>query len=378
MQAKKTTFHALTGLRFIAAFLVIWHHGHRWLPEGYECKLAALGVSFFFSLSGFVLFYNYHDREFNLNFLKKFYYDRIARIWPTHLLGLILFIIVFKSQEVDFIYITRLLSNAFLLHTWVPNDLYNLSFNGPSWSISTELFFYLSFPFIVIGYKANRIITAILIAIVALIPAIIAAKMALTIPIKFGVDQFSYGAVTRFFPVSRLFEFFCGILICDLYFLLKKKNYEDVARKIEIPLLILAGAYLYYLINYRINFGDKYSTILFQTSFKWIPLSLLLLVTFSTSSSVITKFLSSKPMRLLGESSFSLYLLHTPVKIFCLKNLKGFKTFDSVEGIKYFVIWALISILISILAHKCFEMPVNKALKKAYGKIKTSKSGTSA
>lgn len=41
------------------------------------------------------------------------------------------------------------LANLFLVHSWVPFTHFFFSFNGPSWSIATELAFYLCFPLLV-------------------------------------------------------------------------------------------------------------------------------------------------------------------------------------------------------------------------------------
>ena len=51
----------------------------------------ALFVQFFFTLSGFVIYLNYHDQEFNLLKIKNFMIKRFFRLYPLHLLFLIIF-----------------------------------------------------------------------------------------------------------------------------------------------------------------------------------------------------------------------------------------------------------------------------------------------
>ena len=86
--------HALTGLRFLAAFAVFAHHvSGRFGIEKERMWLGALGVSFFFVLSGFILTYVYHDKLKREN-LAKFYFTRWARIWPLHIATMLMFFIL--------------------------------------------------------------------------------------------------------------------------------------------------------------------------------------------------------------------------------------------------------------------------------------------
>ena len=72
---------SLTSLRFFAALAVLTHHGADWLPEafsGVTHGYADPGVSFFFCLSGFVLFHNYGELAGMSK--RAFWQKRIARI----------------------------------------------------------------------------------------------------------------------------------------------------------------------------------------------------------------------------------------------------------------------------------------------------------
>src|SRR5215203_2600325 len=141
----------LTSLRFfLASAVVIGHHAGRDISQyGSVATLinamAPYAVSWFFVLSGFVLFYNYRalptgrDR---LNFIAL----RFARVWPVHIVTLVATLGIFyyaahiaKTQP-GYVGLT-----AAMLHTWLPDANLNGAFNGPSWSISDEWFFYLCF-----------------------------------------------------------------------------------------------------------------------------------------------------------------------------------------------------------------------------------------
>jgi len=87
----KGTIHPLTGLRFVAAMMVLVSHYPvpgtpgpllRLMQSGYA------GVTFFFVLSGFILTYNYADRFCSdaRDNLVPYFVSRFARIYPVYLL----------------------------------------------------------------------------------------------------------------------------------------------------------------------------------------------------------------------------------------------------------------------------------------------------
>jgi|688.fasta_scaffold31444_3 peptidoglycan/LPS O-acetylase OafA/YrhL len=145
----------LTGLRFFAALSVIFVHA---LNEGlgrdagYE-QLAASAVAFFFVLSGFILTYVY-DQRLTWSKVPEYLVARWARIWPLHLTCLVFIAVLFSLRG----YLTwntetvwRFITNLFLVQSWIPILGWPLAFNGPAWSISTELGFYLAFPLLLIA-----------------------------------------------------------------------------------------------------------------------------------------------------------------------------------------------------------------------------------
>ena len=147
--------HSLTGLRFIAAFLVVLCHvGINLLPNVARDQIFVLhvfygfgsvGVSFFFILSGFVL--TWVARETDT--VPQFWRRRFFKIYPNHLVTLLAAVLlaVTAAQALS----TRdTLATMFLVHAWIPDQslLFNLWSNTPSWSLSCELLFYLAFPFV--------------------------------------------------------------------------------------------------------------------------------------------------------------------------------------------------------------------------------------
>jgi peptidoglycan/LPS O-acetylase OafA/YrhL len=116
-------------------------------------KQGHFAVPVFFMLSGFVLAYNYSQQlsVFSLRGYGRFLFMRWARIYPVHFFTLLVvlgMVIVCRVKgwpltdagygAADFVW------NLLLVQTWVPN--FQLNWNYPSWSISSEWFAYLCFP----------------------------------------------------------------------------------------------------------------------------------------------------------------------------------------------------------------------------------------
>src|SRR6476619_1734500 len=86
----KPNISALTGLRFIAAFMVFICHSPKpdWLLKNSQVNFTTLGysgVALFFILSGFVITLNYYDWFAGgnaLSKLKPYFIARFARIYP--------------------------------------------------------------------------------------------------------------------------------------------------------------------------------------------------------------------------------------------------------------------------------------------------------
>ncbi|MEI6044603.1 MAG: acyltransferase [Chloroflexota bacterium] len=158
--AQPNHLHALTGLRYIAALMLLLFH----LPIGLDVpgQLYAIirsgfaGVSLFFTLSGFVLCYNYFEL-LQKSFVSKigpFWFARFARIYPMYLLALLfsMGLIMPKPSPSFGVFVVH----ALALQSYILDPATITIFNGPSWSISTEFFFYLVFPLVILGVRYLR------------------------------------------------------------------------------------------------------------------------------------------------------------------------------------------------------------------------------
>ena len=157
---------SLTALRgFLAIWVVayhFWNDALRLFPQLEALSPIAwmghMAVPAFFMLSGFVLSYNYAGRfrKLRQSEVSRFLCLRLARIYPVHLATLLAVAAMVWVSDLAGYHLTDagytardFVLNLFLVHTWVPD--FKLNWNYPSWSISSEWFAYLLFPFAVVG-----------------------------------------------------------------------------------------------------------------------------------------------------------------------------------------------------------------------------------
>lgn len=346
----------LTSLRFFFAFMIFAHHLTflsesdsvflRWLHEN-VLKEGYIGVSFFFILSGFILAYNYRDSFLNRTITKSdFYIARIARIYPVHLLCLLIAVpMTLQNASVGFsVWITQLFFNITLTQSFIPIKYIYFSFNTPSWSISTELFFYLLFPILIWcidKLKNHKYKKGFLIVYALIIPLLM-----LIIPKNY------YKALFYINPFLRIFDFFIGILIYELYLKINKHESKINFHILEVLSIIVLLVFFV--------FHKSIPNVMRFSIYYWIPISLMILA-FSFQKGFLSGYLSNNKLILLGEISFGFYMFHKLILYyFGVLNTLYFH----IENEYYFIIIIFtLSILMSYFSFIWFEKPLNKYFK---------------
>jgi|GEM_PF-2021003 len=205
--------HSLTGMRAIAAGLVALHHASAVWPQttfvvAWVAKFGYLGVSFFFCLSGFVMQLTWHRGG-----KKHFFARRFARIYPLAMVGLIVSLIgyaVWGSPLGGYVGgHWSIPANVTLLQSWFSGtpDI-RQAWDGVTWSLSCEMFFYACSPFVL--PLIERLTARVAMTLVAVLFAGDCMAQLLSIA-KIGpiAQTFFY-----FNPIARLPEFLMGALLC--------------------------------------------------------------------------------------------------------------------------------------------------------------------
>ena len=318
----KKQIDALTGLRFIAACVVFIHHlGGKFGIPPFGYSLGSLAVTFFFVLSGFILVYVYDGRLNNAGQTARFFFNRFARIWPLHIVCLLIAALVFGNGNISWIFgqkfIGRLVANVLLLQSWVPDKAWVFSFNGVSWSISTESFFYLVFP-ILISAAGRAWIWRVLVSMAVVLAAAFLFHLACRGD-WWNIDFVRLGHST---PIVRLPEFLLGVIAGKVFLARSKQALDDRKPSVfadtlqELGCLSLIVLAVIWFTDYRIQFVLIKASwgSLFLGSWARVAYPSVLFAfavyTFARSNGVIARACSTKLMIYLGEISYAFYMIH--------------------------------------------------------------------
>jgi len=288
----------LESLRGLAAVAVAISHlkGSSLLINNGFIDYAFLMVDFFFVLSGFVIAMNYQDYIKTANDLKTFMRKRFWRLYPLHFLTLLgaLSIEFAKyaferktgitpnhpafeiSSGVAFVH------NLFLTHSFLLSDL---TFNFPSWSISTEFYTYLIFAFVIFFGRSKLITISILIILISFY--IIYPESKKSMNIVNGISIF-----------RCTLSFFLGVLCYSIYTRLS----HNVKSIHILPTFILSILAVIYLAS------DEYGI--------FVPLFFCVLIIQAAlldEQSYASRILHTKPLVYLGTISYSVYMTHSLV-----------------------------------------------------------------
>lgn len=306
-------FHYLDVFVGLSSFIeMIIHHGY-------------VAVSFFFILSGYILTYNYLKYAGKINY-KQFLKKRFIKLYPAYFTALIIsfiFGIYFyisspESRSSIFIDSYAFISSVLMLQSWTPHLLFSImNVNAPGWSLSVEMFLYVSFPFILLIF--SRINSKYLISLFALYIAI-TLYLIIQFLIKTPLQEYfllstdnnilPIHSFVQVFPLMHLPEFALGILAAIL-----------VNRNIIIQ-------------NFTFNvfFYFSIAIILILLSINVLPGYLInngilgvffIMIIIKAHLSKNVNFLDNEFLVKLGEASYHLYIFAWPVgRVFSILFLK--------------------------------------------------------
>ena len=267
----------LQSLRFIFVMMIFMSHfAYRDIcafDAGGDC-----GVAFFFLLSGFVcsLRYGKHLREGVFND-GEFLWKRIKKLYPLHLFCLLFFLLV-SHAPLDL----KVLLNALLLQSWIPDPDWYFSCNSVSWFLSSLLFCYLIFPW-VYRHLSKYLTLAVLTAYAAV----------------WWLTPYDHvNAVLYVFPAVRFVDFYLGMLLYQFYEQKGNLSFPKGTELLLIFVLILSLA-IYPFTDAKFRNAPLY----------WVVLIPLILV-FVQEKGLVSRVLKTKPMLFLGSLTMPLFLTH--------------------------------------------------------------------
>ena len=405
----------LTGLRFLAAFSVLFAHGTGVLLQGHDypgsvaywCTQASgFGMTLFFVLSGFVIHYNYAAlvTAGRLRGTAAYLWARFARLYPLYLLTLLGYVLI-SRRHFDFWFgdpapfreVLRALPYfLFSLQSWfyVPIGDTSLVYavggsTSVTWSISTEWFFYFTFPLVawlVLRSRSPRGTVALVLAWCALWIALTTSLFDRAADInawaveRYGSvaemlqprDEFaaqdSYGCwLLSFSPYFRMGEFVLGSLIAQLYMQLRDRTAGALENALGTAVFVAAFVSVF-VIGY-FEFSPDVGTNVFRKmymNFALAPSAALLIFCAARYRNALSRLLTSRPALLLGDASYSIYLTHF------LVLMVDFKLFgppaQSGTAFNILVLGATIvaTLLLSVGLYTYYEAPARRWLRQMW------------
>lgn len=345
---------SLQSLRFVFAIMIFFHHyvvnGVGLFNAGGTC-----GVSFFIILSGFVMFAGYGNRVLKPEFNEKeFMLKRLIRLYPLHLLCLLGFLYLTRVHLFSIGYIIELLPNIFLLQSWIPIKEVYFSGNAVSWCLADMIFFYAMFPLLAKLLNRAKLKKTCL----WFIPLLVAYLFIMVLLPDNYCHQLLYIS-----PAFRLIDFFIGMLMYKVYHKFKNEGLEDRIIVWSYTKKSLIEIFCVLLLTVAIM-AVPYLELRYYCAALWwlvMPELILCFALFDKSGGVISSFLKKRWMIILGEISFSMYMVHY-MAISVLHSIfdKYLRMVWQVE----FAVSFLIILSASYLVFHYYETPVSLYFKK--------------
>jgi len=266
------------------------HRGSHWsaLPKLVNMVTwpGFLGVDIFFVLSGFLITGILLDTKGDPSFLRNFYVRRAARILPLYFTVLVVIACTYSDPGKYLLLSVVFLSNL----AW----MLGITPIGPFWSLAVEEHFYLIWPLVVksISKRALMIVAGSICAIEPLV----------------RIAGFPLWGDGYFYSWTRLDGLAWGALIAC--FARSRRATRDLVSKliwasfIAAIIVLLAGA----------PFGLLSRNTIVGAGFQYVPAELisvsLVLLALAGECNIISTLLRHRSLRICGELSYCLYLVH--------------------------------------------------------------------
>lgn len=323
-RSSRRNIRTLTSLRFFAAAIIVLGHmrGHFGIPSDWSVDFPHyLGVSFFFVLSGFILCLSYPalgTRSAKARYLLA----RIARIWPLHAFTFLLFCLMsiltvegYAAWMTQARNVRTAVLNLLLLQAWVPWSGVALSYNGVSWSISAEAFFYVSFLWLLPLRTARWYV----LPLVGLAPAVVLMVLAQAAGLpRYALDltTVSKDMLLYINPAARLFEFTVGMATARLFDVYGARRPGILVGTLLEALAVALLAFALTVMTYSTFATGTLGPILPDALGLWLercgsgPIFAAAIFIFAMERGWISRLLHHRLLILGGEISYAIYLTH--------------------------------------------------------------------
>lgn len=352
----KPRVDALTFLRFVAALAVVIYHfgpaaGLRIWPS-----LGPLMVTFFFVLSGFVL--SVGNPIFDAGRTSRFLADRFSRIAPMYFIALVMMLLLLRAggRELN---LMALLLNASFLQAWI--SPFPMSINPPAWSLSVEAALYLSFPLVMSWASRRKPSASQLFLIAGLIWLLTQCVLSFLLmrggePAPAGVHDLVF-----YSPPAHFCSFLLGIAGGRWF-----SSAKPTPRSVAVATATLFASIGLLLLS--LSFTERLRWILpfplaVEASFL-APVFLMLILSIASGAAWLRDSLSGRAFIMLGNASFSLYILQMPAWHAWRFLMPG--DGDAIAPMEL-IAFIISLVLVSLAAFRWVELPMMQLLRSLRG-----------
>lgn len=287
-----TRIETLDYLRGITAFGIMIFHYSSWSfgtldIQHFVAKLGIYGVSIFYVLSGLTLYHVYEKVDFSdKKQLKSFYVKRLFRILPLLWLAIALTLLVNRSIPSLYILVINI-TGVFGVIDWAKYIAVG------SWSIGNELFFYITFPLLLVLMKRAKVAFYFIIAVIA-VASLYFSYTLMSPSAKLSVQWSDYVN-----PLNQWIFFVFGVLMGYIF------KYKSIGNALlSVLFMVSLSIFIFFPLS-----GDAILIVTGNTRAVYILLSLLLCFSFYKTTLKLPKPIEWA-LSTLGRISYSLYLLH--------------------------------------------------------------------
>jgi peptidoglycan/LPS O-acetylase OafA/YrhL len=301
-------------------------------------------VDLFFVLSGFVLTFRYLEPLSQKQIDgREFFFLRFSRLYPLHLLTLLVCATVAWSQMVQhqpppiypFDDIYHFFLHLTFLQLWFEHGL---AYNYPSWSVCAEVFVYILFFF----YARKR-------------SAVLTAGAALTVFTGIAILAGASLPMLNRNMARAMVGFFMGVLAFQITVRFDRagRGHAFGASALAAFVTIVGIANL---VGYDSWIGSDplpYGLVLFP-----------LLTVASLKVPPLSWVLSRRPLTFLGDISYAVYLSHVPLQMIALAWTRAHHVTIPTSSPWFFWVWIATLITVGTAVHYGFERPARRWLRR--------------
>lgn len=305
-----------------------------------------------------MLAYNYSDRAHRGELkLRDFWVARLSRLYPVYLFALLIstgMLIDEWHARTHAQFAWGVVLTPMLLQGWSP--ALSTFWNTPAWTMCTEAFFYLVFPFVILWKRPKKVqgLVALLLGLWCL------GMLAPGLYMHFHPDgdlhpgRYTNGfwmRALKFSPPPHIPSFLFGIVLADLDAMIPRA----ARRRFLLGLVGMAGIYSV------LYFGDHFPYPMMHDGLL-MPLYACAVLGLA-GHNLIARFFGFFPFVAVGQASYCLYILH-----FNLWNLIHDSHLLNRLGLTQFDPWLSYALLVAaaVLAMKFIERPAQRQIKRVF------------